>query len=253
MKKILLALLLSSLATVALGATPKKDGTHRFYGYAFDLETDAYLYTEVHTQKIAKGRWVGGSTTYYAPDGTRIGRKTIDFTRDPYVPVYTLEMSQSGYMEGVTDAGDPIRMQNRSETGEEIETGAIRREGDLVADSGFHTYLIDHFDQLQAGQTLHFKFVVSGRLDTFSFRARKVGDVTYEGQPAVRLEIAPDSILSIIVPDLYMLYDPNTRQMLEFRGTTNIPDPKTGKAYESRLVYPAKPPAGAPKKLPPLR
>jgi hypothetical protein len=253
MKKFLAAFLLSFMATVVLGATPSKDGTHRFYGYAFDLDSDDYLYTEVHTQKIKNGKWVGGTVHYYLPDGSRLGKKTLDFRNDPYVPVYTLDLPLTGYMEGVTDNGNPIQMQKRGKTGEPIETGEITRDGDLAADSGFHSYLVDHFDQLQAGETLHFKFVVSGYLDTFSFKARKVGESTYEGQPVVKLDISPDSVLSIVAPDLTMLYDPKTRQLLEYKGTSNVHDPKTGDAYEVRIVYPAQPPAGAPKKLPPLR
>ncbi len=253
MKKFLLALTLTFAAFTAAGATPSKDGTHRFYGYAFDLATNAYAYTEVHKQIIKKGKWVGGSTTYYAEDGTKIGHKTLDFRKDPHVPVYTLDLPLDGYMEAITDNGNPVRVQKRSRTGDEIETGEIRREGDLVADAGFHTYLVSRFEELQAGQKLRFKFVVSGQLDTFSFGARKVGDVTYEGQDAVQLQIAPTSLLSIVVPDLFMLYDPMTKQLLEFRGTTNIHDPKTGKAYQARIIYPSKPPAGAPRKLPPLK
>ncbi len=253
MKKLLALLLLSSVVTAATGATPTKDGTHRFYGYAFDLNSNDYLYTEVHTQKIKNGKWVGGTIHYYLPDGRKLGIKTLDFRQDPYVPVYTLELPLTGYMEGVTDAGDPIRMHKRGKTGEAVETGEVARKGDLAADSGFHSYLVDHFDELQAGKTLRFKFVVSGYLDTFSFKARKLGETTFEGRPVVKLDISPNSVLSIVAPDLTMLYDPKTRQLLEYKGTSNIHDPKSGDAYEARIVYSQQPPRGAPKKLPPLK
>lgn len=249
MKKFLATLLFLSASAHAVAP----DGIHRFYGYAFDLKTGAYLYTEVHSQKIKNGKWTGGAITYFAADGSRIGLKTLDFRTDPYVPVYTLDLPLEGYMEGITDAGNPIRMHKRGKTGEDIETAEIKRNGDMVADSGFHSYLVDHFDQLQAGATLRFRFVVSGYMDTFKFSAHKIGEDRFEDRAVVKLDIKPDSILSAVAPDLTMLYDSQTRQLLDYRGTSNIHDPKTGDAYDVRIVYPAKKPAGAPKKLPPLQ
>ncbi len=249
MKKLLAALLLISASAQAATS----DGVHRFYGYAFDLKTNEYLYTEVHSQKLRKGRWLGGSIAYYAADGSKLGLKTLDFSRDPYVPVYTLNLPLEGYLEGVTDNGNPIRMRKRAKTGAEIETGDIERDGDIAADSGFHSYLVAHMDDVLAGRSLHFKLVVAGYMDTVSFRVKKTGETTFDNRPAVVLEGKLDSALSLIAPELQFIYDPKTRQLLDYRGTSNIHDPRTGDAYEVHIVYTAKKPAGAPKKLPPLQ
>jgi hypothetical protein len=119
---------------------------NRFYGYAYDLNTDEYLYTEVHEQIIEDGRWVRGGIGYYRPDGSRIGYKPLDFSADPFVPVYRLELDASGYLEGITDNGDPIRLERRERSGARLETKSIRRDGLTCADSGFHNLLVANFE-----------------------------------------------------------------------------------------------------------
>src|SRR3546814_18826261 len=47
-------------------------------------------------------RWLGGTILYYAADGTLIGDKTLDFSADPYIPVYRFDMKTDGYHEAIT-------------------------------------------------------------------------------------------------------------------------------------------------------
>src|SRR3546814_12602633 len=75
--------------------------TLKFYGYAYDLKTNRYLYTEVHHQNVDGVRWLGGTILYYAADGTLIGDKTLDFSADPYIPVYRFDMKTDGYHEEI--------------------------------------------------------------------------------------------------------------------------------------------------------
>ena len=225
--------------------------THRFYGYAYDLKTAKYLYTELHEQKLEGNRWFGGSIQYYAPDGSLLASKTLDFTADPYIPVFKLEIPRESYVEAITKVTkDSFTMEKISHGKTEMET--LARTPGMAADSGFHSAIVDHFDELRAGKPLKFKLGVAGELDTFSFRCSKVADLDVEGRPAIKFKIELDSLLSLLAGPLEIVYDVETRHLVDYRGISNLHDPVTGEAYNVHIVYTDKPPADAPKNLPPL-
>jgi hypothetical protein len=237
-----LALLLASLALAA------QAGELEFRGYAYDLESGRFLYTEVHHQVVDGDRWTGGTITYYGPDGARIGHKALDFRKDPYVPLYRLELSAGGgYVEGITAIGDDaIEMEKKGYNSTKVRKASVTRRGTMVADSGFHSFLRDRFEDLVAGKAVPFTFVVSGELNTFKFRARRIADGTFEGKPAVRLQVEPDTLLRLLADPLEVLYEPTERKLLEYRGISNLHDPRTFEPYSVRIIYPSTPPADAP-------
>lgn len=245
MKSLLAAALLGT--SLAAGAADPQ-GTHTFRGYAYDLASGTFLYTEIHRQTIVGDRWVGGTIDYYAPDGARIGHKTLDFSQDPYVPLYRLDLTTAGgYMEGVTGmTADKIDLQKKGYGTTAVRKASVRRRGEMVADSGFHSYLRDRFADLLAGKTVDFTFAVSGELSTFRFRARRIEDREFEGEPAVQLKVEPSTWLRLLADPLFILYEPRQRRMLEYRGISNLHDPATKKAYTVRIVYPSVPPKDAP-------
>jgi len=247
-----LAMRLSFLAAAAALALSvpagAQDGTHTFHGYAYDLESGKFLYTEVHRQTIAGERWLGGTIDYYAPDGSRIGHKTLDFSQDPYVPIYQLDLTTGGgYMEGVKAVtAETLVLEKKGYGSDKVRAATVKRKGATVADSGFHSFLRARFPDLLAGKTIEFTFVVAGNLDAYKFRAKRVGDGTFEGKPAVRFRVEPATWLRFLVDPLEVLYEPTQRQLVEYRGISNLHDPRTFEPYVVRIIYPSKPPADAP-------
>lgn len=228
-------------------ALPAQAETLSFRGYAYELGSNRFLYTELHEQRIEDGRWRSGTIDYVGPDGAHLGRKTLDFSRHPYVPLYRLELPADGYLEAITAVDDAqIEMVQRSAADAPLRRVSVPLPEVVAADSGFHAFLRDRFGELMAGHTVGFVFAVAGRLDTFRFRARKLGETTFEGRPAVALRVEPDSMLRFLVAPLTLTYDPVARRLLEYRGIANLHDPQTGKAYNARIIYPSRPPADAP-------
>ena len=247
-----LALLLWGAATVVQAQDWAVEGTHRFYGYAYDLVSNKYLYTELHEQVVVKGRWVKGSIRYLAPDGSSLGNKSLDFTQNSTIPVYRLDSPRDGYAEGITAVGDTIKVIRRQKTGEEMESKTLKRQGLMAADSGFHSFLVEHFKTLLDGQTVKFRFIAAGRLDDYRFRGKRIADTTFEGKPAVRFRVEMDSMLNLLAGPLEATYDARSQKLLEYRGISNIHDPGTGEPFEAvRIAYYSVPPPEAPK-LPPL-
>lgn len=224
----------------AASVAPPADGERRFYGYAYDLKTDRYLYTEVHRQTVAGGRWVGGTIEYFAADGRRIGGKTLDFSDDPFIPTYRFEMPGLDYVEAITDSRGPITM--RRQKGDRVATEQLPKREPMCADSGFHSLLVDRFGALMAGQTVAFRMAVAGSLDAFKFKVRRIDDTRFEGRSAVRFRVDLDSLLGLLVDPLVLTYDPQTRRLLEYRGLSNVLDPSSGDAYVVRIAYYAETP-----------
>lgn len=249
MRVLLLMLLLASGPIQAAGVN---DGDHRFYGYAYKLGSQEYLYTEVHQQTIANDRWVRGAIRYYDPEGILIAEKTLDYTQDPYIPVFTLDVPGRGYSEAITAVSEQGIEMSRVSRGKGERVKTFPRETPMAADSGFHSYLCDHFEALLAGESVDFNFAVAGNLATYRFRARKTGEVTVDGVEAITVRVEPDSLLRLLAPPLDLTYDPATLKLIEYQGLSNLHDPATGRAYNVRIVYPAEPPSDAPQPLPPL-
>lgn len=234
------------IAALALpGAAAAGARTERFLGYAYDLASGRYAYTELHERRYEGETWVRGTQTFFLPDGTEFGRKTLDFGRDPFLPLYTLDLTREGYMEGITDNGGTIAMTRRDGPGARAQNGSVAREGLMVADTGFPRLLAARFDELLRGETLKFRVAAVSRLEAYRFKARRVDDVVFEGRPAVRIQADMDSMLKLFAGPLVFTYDAEKKQLVEYRGTSNIRDPANGEAYTVRVLYTATPPPGA--------
>jgi hypothetical protein len=228
--------------------TPGQQASLKFRGYAYDLKSDRFLYTELHDQRIEGDRWLGGTIDYYDAAGKQVAHKILDFTQDRAIPVYRLEVStHGGYVEGITAVTpERIDMVKKGYGAKDDEHKSLTRSGPTAADSGFHVFLRDHFAELMSGARVSFVFAVAGNLDGYKFRAKKVADTQFEGRPAVKLRVEPDSFLRWLVDPLELTYEPAQRKLVEYRGVSNIHDPATGKAYNVRIVYPSARPADAP-------
>ncbi|MGH8447561.1 MAG: hypothetical protein ACREVL_20025, partial [Solimonas sp.] len=241
----------AAMAGPALAAAQDFPQSLKFYGYAYDLKSNRYLYTEVHDQRIDGERWLGGTIRYYAPDGHLLGAKTLDFSQDPYIPVYRFDMQADGYSEAITHVGDAVAMQKRSTRADKLKEKVVPHLLPMCADSGFHALLRAHFAELMAGGEFNFRLGVAGNLDSYKFRARRIADGTFEGKSVVRFRVEPDSVLRWFVDPLEVSYDPAEQKLLEYRGVANVPDPATGKPYVARIAYYSQPPKDVPR-LPPL-
>ena len=223
-----------------------------FYGYAYDLDSGKYLYTEVHDPKFEGGKEVSSTIRYFAADGSLLGTKTLDYRADALVPKFRFDLNASGYAEAITANGETIEMLKISGKGKPEKRKSVKKEGLMAADSGFHHAVQDSLPKLLKGEVVSFRFAVAGQLDTFRFKISKTGDTSFEGRPAVNLLVQADSLLRYVAPDLKLVYDPASKRLLEYKGVSNVHDPATGKAYNARIAYFAKPPPDAPKNLPSL-
>lgn len=237
------------LVAASAGAAAADETTLKFRGYAYDLSSNKFLYTELHEQHVEGPRWLGGTIVFIAPDGSELGRKTLDFSQDPFVPLFRLEMkSHGGYSEAITAVTpERIDMELKPYGAAGVKRGSIPHAALVAADSGLHVFIREHFAELLEGKTLDFVFAVAGNLEGYRFRVARLPDTSFENKTAVRFRVEPaSSLLRWLTDPLELTYDPSQRKLLEYRGETNLHDPATGRAYNARIVYPSSPPADAP-------
>lgn len=234
------------LLAFALCATAARadDDVVRFHGYAYHLDSGRHAFTEVFEPRLADGRWTGnGVVSYYLPDGRELGRKTLDFGTDDFVPLYRLELKH-GYAEAITAIGDAIEMSRT--TAARTERQSVKKDVLTAADAGLPRLLRAHLPQLARGETVKFQVVAPIRLAAYRFRATRTDETTFEGKPALRVQVDMDSMLKLFAGPLLFTFDPETEKLLEFRGSTNVLDPATGAPFKVRIAYFSKPPARAP-------
>src|SRR3546814_20909181 len=92
-------------------------------------------------------RWLGGTILYYAADGTMIGDKTLDFSADPYIPVYRLDMKTDGYHEAITSVdAKHVVMAKRSKGQDKLQRkrSEARRIGERCVSTGRGGWWMDN-------------------------------------------------------------------------------------------------------------
>lgn len=205
-------------------------------GEAYDLATDELRYREHHRFRFAEGRLIGDDIEYRDPDGGLIGHKFVDYGPSGILPAFHAEFHDGRYIEGLRYADDRIEMYQRHGADGRERTRTVKPRAEMVADAGFTQYLGAHFDRLLAGEELRFQFVAPSRLTTVKFDARKVGERVIEDTPVVDIRVEISSFLSLFVDPLLLSYDPDSRQVVEYRGTSNVRD-ASGKQYEVRIRF----------------
>jgi len=237
----------ASLAVWMWGSTATAQTTSdTVVGFARDLTTERYLYTEVHELSSAPdGRVLSGVSRYFDPQGREVARKTLDYRFHRTVPRYRLDIPAQGYAEGIV-AENPDAVAFKSYKGKEERRSLPMAPAPVAADSGFNQLIMDLWPRIRAGETVRFGLIVAGRTARYEFRARRMEDVTIQGTAATRVRVEPDSVLRFVVDPIVLTYDIAGTRLMVYEGVSNILDPETGKVYPKvRITYGGPAPAEA--------
>ncbi|MEO6698151.1 MAG: hypothetical protein ABIR53_01685 [Paraperlucidibaca sp.] len=244
---------ISGLAALALGIAAFSSSaavaeTRSYYGYATDLKTGEYRYTEVHKHQYEGDRWLSGSMKFYAPDGRFMGDKILDFSKDPYIPLVRFTLGGERYQDAITVINDQTITVETQRDGI-VERERISRSKNLAADSGFNAFLVDNLSAFKAGKSVNLSLVVIGRRDDYRFKAIPKSQLDFGGEKAIRVRIEPDSLLRYLVDPIDVIYGLESKSLLRYEGISNVLDRNTGKPFNVRIDYRVKP-VNAPMKLP---
>jgi len=81
-------------------------------------------------------------------------------------------------------------------------------------------YLMEHWDDILKGESIHIRFMVNDRKETVGFKYFKEKETTYNGKPAIIIKMKPSSfIIAALVDPLYFTFEKNgARRLLEING-----------------------------------
>ena len=197
-----------------------------FLGNAYDLNTGELIYQEVHLLTLSEDhKPIRELVTYVSADGTTLGQKELDY-QSLLAPNYTVNYRQGNKQESVTISGDFIDVSAR-------KIKSLPSPTDLYAiDAGFHYLILDQFDTLMSGNTVFFDFLSAGRASFFEMKIKpeKSGNRLF-------LELSLSNFfLSTLVNSIELVYDIDSRQLLQYKGITNIADSK-GRLVTADIQY----------------
>lgn len=265
-RRLVLGFLLSGFlmgGAVAADAPPKLPAivvqrnveVRHFYGYARMLASGKYAYTEVHEQYRREGQWVGGAVTYFAPDGSRLGTKVVDFPSGAEIPLYHLDLDHPQYTAGVSRVDADSVYLFRQQPGEAApqQTKVARHATMTAGRVGLERFIATHLAGFSPKGTREVWLAMPGELDARTFRITRLADGKADGVAVTRFKVERTSLLRLL-DDEPMFFDfaGATGSLVEYRGPSELRDPQSGKRYRVRVTYGGKPPADAPARLPPL-
>ncbi len=227
-------------------ALPLSAEAERLLGFVRDAQSKRYLYTEVHDLvRAADGSVQTGVTAYFDAQGKEMARKTLDYRANRTVPVYRLDVPALQYSEGIS-GNTANALAFKVDQGKEERKSLPLNDGLTAADAGFNQLLIDNWGTIKRGDALKFNLIAAGRTGSFSFRARKLDELTLNGVAATKVLVEPDSMLRFVVSPIELTYDGKGSTLLAYKGVSNILDPDTGKVYKLiQITYGGNPPAEA--------
>lgn len=196
----------------------------RSEGVATTAQGDA-AYREVHWQRDAvdgSEHWV----LYQCPDGRPFARKHLPATAGALARGYSLEDQRSGQTAAVEVADGTVRIDWKEDAASAVRQRRLPVPPGAVIDAGFDAAVRRHWPALMRGERISLPFLVPGRQRFYTVRVRRTGALRWQDTAAQQIEVSLDAWYAGLAPRLSLVYAEADRRLLEFRGTSNLRDPR---------------------------
>lgn len=206
-----------------------------FTGFARHPDTGALLYVETHAVKDPGSADEQRVVLYQRDAGASpFARKHLVYGSARTRPGFVFEDRRSGYAESFAERDS--RVSARAGAGADTRSKSVTARG-LVVDAGFDEFVRENWQALQRGDALVAPFLVPSRLTSVNFKVRKVTHTRIDGQMASVIRLSLSGALGWFLPDIDVSYRNRDRQLLRYRGLTNIRD-VTGDLIEAQIDFP---------------
>ncbi|AYV54834.1 hypothetical protein EFP84_04410 [Leptospira kmetyi] len=210
----------------------------RFFGTATDLNSGKILYYDHHEEVWENGNHSYSIIQYKDPNGKVFAKKKIEFSKNNMIPDFQLDDLRDGYLEGGSflKTGS-ARLFARRSFEKPLEEKLVSFSEPASMDGGFDYFIKVYWNSLLEGKTIRFRFLVPVEKDSFAFSVSKTKIGDYKGKPALFLRMKIDNALfSVFVKPIDMVYDMDSKRIMEYRGTSNINN-EQGKSLNVKIVY----------------
>ncbi len=199
---------------------------HTFVGYAYDGDTKALLYKEIHHESVDESGEVELKTLYLGPEGETIATRYVDFSDDFLAPQFRFRDSRAEYSEGLYREGSKTFVFRHFRDRPNDEIREISGQNRLVADAGFDRLVTANWNQLLLGDKVHAEFLVPARLRTLQFVIQKEREWVLDGVPVVTFRMTSANLfLRVLVGPIRVTYHRDDRCLMVYEGFSNIKGP----------------------------
>lgn len=207
-----IALLLTLLFSLPLGAAPPDIAV--IYEVGNPVREILYKYSR---EKNPKG---GIKAWFKSADGKIFAEEEITQTGADFRS-YKLTLPELGESAEIKVADAKVYMSYTTPKGTKTETEDWK-PGYVIGPT-LIDYIQANWDSLQAGESVRVRMVVPDRLESFSFRFKKVGTQKLGDRTVDKIYFEPTNIfIGMIVKPIVFLIEPNTRQTLQISGRTYL-------------------------------
>lgn len=210
----------------------------QFFGTAADLDSGRILYYDHHEEFWEDGNHSYSKIQYKDPQGKVFAKKKIVFSKNKMIPDFQLDDLRDGYLEGGTFLKEgSAKLFARRSFEKPLEEKTISFSEPASMDGGFDYFIRTYWNSLLEGKTVRLRFLVPAEKDTFAFSVSKTKTGEYKGKPALFLRMKIDNaFLSVFVKPIDMVYDIESKRIMEYKGTSNINNDQ-GKSHKVKIVY----------------
>jgi len=227
-------ILMMGLTTMITHAASVKDFS---VGEAFSFQGDQLLYRETHCEKD-DGLW--REVFYLNPQGQEIAYKSLDYRRGASTPAFSQHNYQTNEKTQVSFEANNIKMMYRDAEGtveeKSLDMNLQQTEMPIVVDAGFDGYIRKHWDSLVTGKDQSFRFALPTRGQLVDLQVSATS-CTYQSTTDQCFLLSMDNwLFRMLVDDIELGYNLDTRQLTRYRGLSNIED-ATGNGIEVDIRY----------------
>jgi hypothetical protein len=207
---LLVTILLSSLTIWSL----------ELKGIAKTMDKKEVLYTEIHQiTKLENGLNKFIDTKYLDKDGKIFATMRTDFSKSFVLPSIFFEDTRFNLKEQLSwdEDGKHVRLKVIDPKGTQEKKFPVNDK--MVAGQGFDNFIKTNYESMQKNP-LPIKFGVLSAMDFYSFNSYQKGK---ESEKSDKFGISLSNIvLRLFADELLVEYDPKTKQLLSYRGLSNI-------------------------------
>jgi hypothetical protein len=194
-------------------------------GVAKSIDGKEVLYSEEHQIELdEKGHNKNIRTRYLKPDGRLFATMESDFSKNKLVPEIKFEDLRFNRKEFLLIESEKLAFKKKIGSQDEA-TKYLPLLPKSVAGQGFDNFIKINFEELTKGEVA-LDFGVLSEMDIYSFKAYKKESDASSTQFGISLT---NPFLRMFAKELVVTYDPKTKQLLRYRGLSNILDDQSSR------------------------
>lgn len=204
----------------------------RIEGKAYDIDTNELVYVEKH---LAIGQQPSSAKVeYYSPTSKLIAEKHLWFNGSLQTPDFTLNVFTQGQMQGVKNTpDDKFEVLYQESADDDKQSKTIDKPANPVVDAGFVAFVTNNWNDLMNEKNVKFSFAAPTRQRFIDFEMQ----LYEQTKNTVTVKMSASSwLINLAVGGIYLTFDKDTKQLLQYKGLTNLPQ-ASGENYRAIIKY----------------